>query len=108
MIVIELMECVYVCVCVCCSDNLIAYSGGMPRASYSDRNTVTIQRGLDKTFDPRNSGRHLVFDFTSKVIDFFVTYSGDNDGDYDSFVIAHREGGVGGVCVWFCCALLFS
>lgn len=85
--------------CLCLSDNLIAYSGGMPRASYSDRNTVTIQRGLDKTFDPRNSGRHLVFDFTSKVIDFFVTYSGDNDGDYYVlfFSLSYERGGVGGV-----------
>lgn len=38
----------------------------MPRASYSDRHTVTVQRGTDK---------HVVFDFTSKVIDFFTTNS---------------------------------
>ena len=55
------------------SDDLIVFSGGMPRASYSDRNTVTIQQG---------SNKHVVLDFTSKVIDFFVTYNGDNDGNY--------------------------
>lgn len=43
----------------------------MPRASYSDRNTVTIQQGTNK---------HVVLDFTSKVIDFFVTYSIDSEG----------------------------
>lgn len=42
----------------------------MPRASYSDRNTVTIQQG----------SKHAVLDFTSKVIDFFVTFTRDNDG----------------------------
>lgn len=55
-----------------CSDDLIVLSGGMPRASYSDRNTVTIQQG---------SNKHVVLDFTSKVIDFFVTYNVDNDGN---------------------------
>lgn len=42
----------------------------MQRASYSDRNTISV---LD-------SDRHVVFDFTSKVIEFFVTTSG-NDGE---------------------------
>lgn len=59
--------------CKCADDNdedLIVFSGGMPRASYSDRNTVTIQQGTNK---------HVVLDFTSKVIDFFVTYSIDSE-----------------------------
>lgn len=38
------------------------FAGGMPRASYNDRHTITVQHGK----------RHVVLDFTSKVIDFFT------------------------------------
>jgi len=43
------------------------FSGGMPRASYGDRHTVTVIHG----------GKHVVFDFASKVIDFFVICDSD-------------------------------
>ena len=43
------------------------FSGGMPRASYGDNHTVTVMQG----------DRHVVFDFTSKVIDFFVVCASD-------------------------------
>ncbi len=36
----------------------------MPRASYNDKNTVSIIQGTPE------SGKHHVLDFTSKVIDF--------------------------------------
>ena len=41
---------------------MIIFSGGMPRASYGDRHTITV---ITKS-------KHAAFDFTSKVIDFFV------------------------------------
>jgi len=44
------------------------FAGGMPRASYGDRFTVSIMHG----------DSHVVFDFTSKVIDF-VTLSKSDD-----------------------------
>jgi lethal(2) giant larvae protein len=37
------------------------FAGGMPRASYSDKYTVTVMKGEDK---------HSVFDLSSKVVDF--------------------------------------
>jgi lethal(2) giant larvae protein len=54
-------------------DDYIVFAGGMPRANYSDRNTITVQRGK----------RHVVLDFTSKVIDFFtVAIDPDDRGGY--------------------------
>lgn len=47
---------------------MMIFSGGMPRASYGDHHTVTIMQGE----------KHIVFDFTSKVIDF-VTFSAADD-----------------------------
>lgn len=41
---------------------MIIFSGGMPRASYGDRHTITV---LTKS-------KHAAFDFTSKVIDFYA------------------------------------
>ncbi|XP_057332677.1 lethal(2) giant larvae protein homolog 1-like isoform X2 [Microplitis mediator] len=43
-------------------DEIILFSGGMPRSSFGDRHTITA---MTKT-------KHVVFDLTSKVIDFFV------------------------------------
>ncbi|XP_014285464.1 lethal(2) giant larvae protein isoform X3 [Halyomorpha halys] len=58
--------------------DMIIFSGGMQRASYSDRNTISVLDG----------DRHVVFDFTSKVIDFFVTNSND---DTILMVLAEEE-----------------
>jgi len=38
------------------------FSGGMPRANYGDRHCVSAIHG----------SKHVAFDFTSRVIDFFV------------------------------------
>ncbi|XP_061377148.1 lethal(2) giant larvae protein homolog 1 isoform X1 [Danaus plexippus] len=51
-------------------DELIIFAGGMPRASYSDKYTVTVQQGE----------KHVAFDFTSRVIDFFTTTPVPPDG----------------------------
>jgi len=58
---------------LCFRDDYIVFAGGMPRASYSDRHTITVQHGK----------RHVVFDFTSKVVDFFtVAIDPDDRGGY--------------------------
>ncbi|XP_050561055.1 lethal(2) giant larvae protein isoform X4 [Spodoptera frugiperda] len=51
-------------------DEITIYAGGMPRASYSDKYTVTVQQGE----------KHVAFDFTSRVIDFFTTTPVPPDG----------------------------
>ncbi|KAK7501290.1 hypothetical protein BaRGS_00007415 [Batillaria attramentaria] len=61
-------------------DRLIIFSGGMPRASYGDRHTISVMQGEDN---------HVVFDFTSRVVDFVVvsradeTDTTDTRADYD-------------------------
>lgn len=51
-------------------DPFIIFSGGMPRASYGDKHTVSVMQGQNQ----------VVLDFTSKVIDF-VTLTRANDCD---------------------------
>ena len=45
----------------------IIFSGGMPRPSYADRHTVSVVQGANQ----------VVFDFTSRVIDFVVLSNSD-------------------------------
>lgn len=49
-------------------EDLIIFSGGMPRATYDDKNPVTIVRSKS---DGRDTIK-TVLDFTSKVLDFVV------------------------------------
>lgn len=54
------------------ADPYIIFSGGMPRASYGDKHTVSIMQGSS----------HVVLDFTSKVIDFVtLTRAGESDNE---------------------------
>jgi len=46
------------------SEQFLIFSGGMPRACYGDRHAVTVRLGTTK---------HVAFELTSKVIDFFTT-----------------------------------
>lgn len=58
---------------MCFRDDYLVFAGGMPRASYSDRHNITVQHGK----------RHVVLDFTSKVIDFFtVAIDADDRGGH--------------------------
>lgn len=50
-------------------DDFTIFSGGMPRASYGDKHTVTVMCG----------DKHQVLDFTSKVVDFFTICHGDEE-----------------------------
>jgi len=49
------------------SDTFIIFSGGMPRASCGDRHTVSVMQG----------NQHVVFDFTSRVVDFVTMNSAE-------------------------------
>lgn len=51
-------------------DNFIIFSGGMPRANYGEKHTVSVKHG-DKS---------KVLDFTSKVVDFFTVDTEDDSG----------------------------
>lgn len=54
-------------------DELIVFSGGMPRSAYGDHNCVSVHC---------KDGSKVCLDFTSKVIDFFVTLKQiDDDSD---------------------------
>lgn len=54
-------------------DPFIIFAGGMPRASYGDRHTVTIMQGANNI--------HTVLDFTSKVVDFITISRADEAED---------------------------
>ncbi|XP_074039294.1 LLGL domain-containing protein l(2)gl isoform X1 [Leptinotarsa decemlineata] len=59
-------------------ESLIVFSGGLPRANYSDKYSVSVVHG----------DKHVAFDFTSKVIDFILiesrTQEEDRDGEDES------------------------
>ncbi|KAJ8037464.1 Lethal(2) giant larvae protein-like 2 [Holothuria leucospilota] len=50
------------------------FSGAMPRASFGDHNVVNVFQ---------EDSHHVAFDFTSKIIDFFVMCSGGPADEYD-------------------------
>ncbi|XP_022222435.1 lethal(2) giant larvae protein [Drosophila obscura] len=52
------------------TNDVIVFSGGMPRSAYGDHNCVSVHV---------SDGHKLCLDFTSKVIDFFVTYKKGSD-----------------------------
>nr|UYR00238.1 lethal(2) giant larvae protein [Plectrocnemia conspersa] len=54
-------------------EDITIFAGGMERSSYSDKYTVTVIQGE----------KHVVFDFTSRVIDFFTTSSIPTDSTID-------------------------
>jgi len=62
--------------------DIIAFSGGMPRASYGDRHTVSVLKG-DKT--------HVTFDLTSKVMDFCLVHEADSKKTEALVVLAEEE-----------------
>lgn len=70
----------------------MVFAGGMPRASYSDRHTITVQYGK----------RHVVFDFTSKVIDFFtvVIDPDDRGGHFINCFLILRLQEESSVCIY--------
>lgn len=62
-----------------CRGDFNIFSGAMPRASFGDHNVVNVFQ---------EDSHHVAFDFTSKVIDFFVMCSGGpGDGKFAELVI---------------------
>ena len=59
--------------------NWTVFNGGMPRASYGDKFTVTVMKGEEK---------HSVFDLTSKLVDFAVI---EDNGSPKAMVILAEE-----------------
>nr|CAB3263448.1 lethal(2) giant larvae protein homolog 1 [Phallusia mammillata] len=55
------------------TDHYRIFSGGMPRANYGDRHCVSVIHG----------SKHVTFDFTSRVIDFFVVSKHKPDADWE-------------------------
>nr|XP_033817041.1 LLGL scribble cell polarity complex component 2 isoform X1 [Geotrypetes seraphini]XP_033817042.1 LLGL scribble cell polarity complex component 2 isoform X1 [Geotrypetes seraphini]XP_033817043.1 LLGL scribble cell polarity complex component 2 isoform X1 [Geotrypetes seraphini] len=51
----------------------IIFQGGMPRASYGDRHSISVIFGNQQT----------AFDFTSRVIDFFIVSNADPVAEFD-------------------------
>ncbi|XP_046663289.1 lethal(2) giant larvae protein isoform X3 [Homalodisca vitripennis] len=62
-------------------EELLLYAGGMPRASFSDRHTITAQQGK----------KHVVFDFTSRVIDFFTIEAQGDRKDVTTLIVLLEE-----------------
>ncbi|XP_043070376.1 lethal(2) giant larvae protein isoform X2 [Drosophila grimshawi] len=62
--------------------DVIVFSGGMPRSAYGDHNCVSVH-GSD--------GQKVCLDFTSKVIDFFITYKEDNEALQMLVVLLEEE-----------------
>jgi lethal(2) giant larvae protein len=61
---------------------MIVFAGGMPRSAYGDRQCVSVHCA---------DGTKVAFDFTSKVIDFFVTFKGDDSDDVDVLIVLLEE-----------------
>ncbi|RWS06543.1 Lethal(2) giant larvae-like protein, partial [Dinothrombium tinctorium] len=70
------------------NDDFIVFSGGMPRTTFGDKNTVSVIQGTPER------GKHIAFDFTSKIIDFLII-DGDDDEEFDNpkalLVLAEEE-----------------
>ncbi|XP_026557771.1 lethal(2) giant larvae protein homolog 2 isoform X3 [Pseudonaja textilis] len=63
----------------------LIFQGGMPRASYGDRHSITVVHG----------SQQIAFDFTSRVIDFFVIANAEPFAEFDDpstmVVLAEEE-----------------
>uniref|UniRef100_A0A8B9MLR8 LLGL scribble cell polarity complex component 2 n=1 Tax=Accipiter nisus TaxID=211598 RepID=A0A8B9MLR8_9AVES len=63
----------------------IIFQGGMPRASYGDRHSISVVHG----------SQQIAFDFTSRVIDFFIIFSSEPTAEFDDpsamVVLAEEE-----------------
>ncbi|XP_043243903.1 lethal(2) giant larvae protein homolog 1-like isoform X3 [Amphibalanus amphitrite] len=72
------------------SGDWVVFSGGMPRASYGDKHTVSVL----KRDAQREEEKHVAFDFTSAVVDF-VLLGGEGteskEGPHTLLVLAEEE-----------------
>ncbi|XP_039300552.1 LLGL scribble cell polarity complex component 2-like, partial [Nilaparvata lugens] len=68
------------------TQDLLLFSGGMTRASYGDKNTITALRGKHVS-----EGKHVIFDFTSKIIDFFTISVPDGGKGVSALIVLAEE-----------------
>lgn len=61
------------------------FAGGMPRASYGDKFTVTVMRT-----EECDEEKHVVFDLTSKIVDFLVVETAASTPDF-LFILSEEE-----------------
>lgn len=64
------------------NDDVVVFSGGMPRSAYGDRQCVSVHC---------DDGTKFCLDFTSKVIDFFVTFSDDDPDQLQALIVLLEE-----------------
>jgi len=64
-------------------ENWSVFSGGMPRASYGDKFTVSVMKNRD------DEELHTVFDLTSKIVDWVLVEQ--ENGGPDSLIILSEE-----------------
>ncbi|XP_053961405.1 lethal(2) giant larvae protein [Anastrepha ludens] len=62
--------------------DVVIFSGGMPRSTYGDHNCVSVHS---------SDGSKVCLDFTSKVIDFFVTFQNNTDNVQVLVVLLEEE-----------------
>lgn len=67
------------------NDELVIFSGGMPRSAYGDHQCVSVHCA---------DGSKVALDFTSKVIDFFVTVDRQRSGEGDDGEVVGDQGRV--------------
>lgn len=63
-------------------NDIVIFSGGMPRSLYGDRQCVSVHC---------TDGSKICLDFTSKVIDFFVTFDEDDESQTQALVVLLEE-----------------
>lgn len=62
--------------------DVVIFSGGMPRSAYGERQTVSVHC---------EDGSKVCLDFTSKVIDFFVTFDDESPDQVEALVVLLEE-----------------
>lgn len=63
-------------------NDIVIFSGGMPRSAYGDRQCVSVHC---------DDGTKVCLDFTSKVINFFVTFSDDDSDQVEVLIVLLEE-----------------
>lgn len=63
-------------------EDVVVFSGGMPRSAYGDHQCVSVHCG---------DGTKVAFDFTSRVIDFFVTADPNDRNQLEVLVVLLEE-----------------
>ena len=61
---------------------LVVFSGGMPRSAYGDHQCVSVHC---------RDGTKIAFDFTSKVIDFFITFNDEKPDQAEVLIVLLEE-----------------